>query len=180
MQTTHSNTGDELAFITRCPDAAMISVRADGSPHAARVELGIVAGRIRTSGSPKLVRTANVSRDPRCTLFVFGPPPLWLGIDAIANILDGPDAVDHGIDLMLARHGRHGSRGLLAHDDELGADRHYELDEYRDHARAQNLFVFDFDVIRTYGNYTQSGDERVCARASDGILKQPGTSANTA
>lgn len=143
----------ELEFIRRFPDAAMISVRADGSPHVARVELGIVGGRIRTSGAPNLVRTAHVRRDPRCTLFVFGPPPLWLGVDVVAHILDGPDAADHCIALMRARHSEAGDHGVLAHDDQLGTDRHYELDEYRDHVPLTNLFVFDFDVIRTYGNY---------------------------
>jgi hypothetical protein len=98
----------------------------------------------------------NVRRDPRCTLFVFGPPPLWLGIDAIANILDGPDAAEHCIELLLARHGRDDAGGLLAHDDQLETDRRYEFDEYREHARARKLFVFEFDVTRTYGNYGPS------------------------
>lgn len=143
----------ELDFIVEHPDAAMISVRRDGSPHAARIELGVVDGRIRTSGSPGLVRTEHLRQDPRCTLFVFGPPPLWLGVDAVAHILDGPDAAEHCIALMRARHGRPTNAAVIAHDENLEADRHYELDEYREHVRAQGLFVFDFDIRRTYGNY---------------------------
>lgn len=143
----------ELDFIVEHSDAAMISVRRDGSPHAARVELGVVGGRIRTSGAPGLVRTAHLRRDPRCTLFVFGPAPLWLGVDAVAHILDGPDAAEHCIALMQARHGRSTDTGVIAHDDRLEADRRYELDEYREHALARGLFVFDFDIRRTYGNY---------------------------
>lgn len=131
----------------------MISVRADGSPHAARVELGVVGDRIRTSGSPGLVRTRNIRRAARCTLFVFGPPPLWLGVDAVATILDGPDAAECCIELSRARHGDRGGSGILAHDDHLERDRYYELDEYRERVRTHRLFVFDFDVLGTYGNH---------------------------
>lgn len=131
----------------------MISVRADGSPHAARVELGVAGGRIRTSGSPGLVRTRNIRRTARCTLFVFGPAPLWLGIDAEASILDGPDVADHCIELSRARHGHRAGSGVLAHDDHLERDRHYDLDEYREYVRTRRLFVFDFEVIRSYGNH---------------------------
>jgi hypothetical protein len=143
----------EVNFVAKYPDAAMISLRADGSPHTARVELGVVGGRIQTSGSAGLVRTRNVRRDPRCTLFVFGPPPLWLGVDAVANILDGPGAAERCIELNWARHGQQGGSVVLAHDDRLETDRYYELDEYREHVRQQRLFVFDFDVVRTYGNF---------------------------
>lgn len=142
----------ELDFIRGHPDAAMISVRRDGSPHAARVELGVVNGRIRTSGAPALVRTAHLRRDPRCTLFVFGPPPIWLGVDAVAHILDGPDAAEHCIALARARHGQPTNTTVIAHDEHLDTDRHYDVDEYREHARARELFVFDFDIVRTYGN----------------------------
>lgn len=148
----------ELAFIAEHPDAAVITLRSDGSPHAARVELGVVGGRVQSSGSPGLVRSANVRSDPRCTLFVFGPAPLWLGVDATARILDGPNAVDHCIALLQARHGHTVAAGyVLAHDDQLGTDRRYGLDEYREHVRAHGLFVFDFEIARTYGNFDQSG-----------------------
>jgi Pyridoxamine 5'-phosphate oxidase len=146
----------QLDFIARFPDAAMISSRRDGSPHAARVELGVVDGRIRTTGAPSLVRTNHIRRDPRCTLFVFGPSPLWLGIDATACILDGPDAVERCIDFLRSRHGQPGHDGVIAHDDQLGTDRHYELDEYREYAKTRGLFVFDFEIRRAYGNYDLS------------------------
>jgi hypothetical protein len=141
---------DALRLVAELPDAAMITLGPDGSPHAARVELAVVDGRIRSSGSPRLVRAANVRRDPRCTLFVFGPAPRWLAISAIATILDG---ADHCVALMQARHGDSAPAGhVLAHDESVGADRLYEIDEYRRHVRVSELFVFDFEVIRTYGN----------------------------
>ena len=39
------------AFIERHPDAAMITYRPDGTAHMARIELGVVDGRIQSSGS---------------------------------------------------------------------------------------------------------------------------------
>ncbi len=141
---------DVLSFVTANPDAAMITLGRDGTPHAARVELGVVDGRIRSSGTPGLVRAANIRRDPRCTLFVFGEAPRWLAITAIARVLDGPD---HCIALVSARHGSAAPAGsVLAHDDKVGGDRLYSLAEYREHVVSRGLFVFDFDVLGTYGN----------------------------
>ena len=142
-----------LEFVISNPDAAMITVGRDGTPHAARVELGVVDGRIRSSGSPTLVRTSNLRRDPRCTLFVFGPSPRWLAITTTARILDGPDAADHSLALLCARHGTDPASGFVqAHDDHIGRDRPYTVTEYRQHVQKMGLFVFDFDVVRAYGN----------------------------
>lgn len=143
----------ELQFVAEHPDAAMITLRGDGSPHVARVELGVVDGRIRSSGAPGLVRTGNVRRDHRCTLFVFGPPPLWLGIEAVATILDGPDADIHSARLMRARHPDTSVGYVMAHDQSIESDRAYTLAEYRTHVQTNGLFVFDFDIVRSYGNY---------------------------
>jgi hypothetical protein len=143
-----------VAFINRYPDAAMITSRADGTAHMARIELSVVDGRIRTSGSPKLVRTRHVRRDPRCSLFVFGPAPHWLGLETRASILDGPDAPQLLLALMRSRHRDRTPPGMvLGHDYELGQDRLYPEQEYLDHVRAEQRFVFDFEIIRAYGNW---------------------------
>lgn len=146
----------ELQFVTEHPDAAMITIRRDGSPHVARVELGVVDGGIRSSGSPGLVRTNNVRRDHRCALFVFGPAPLWLGIEAVATILDGPDAVARSTRLMQVRHGDVPAGYVVAHDESIESDRPYPLAEYRAHVQTNGLFVFDFEIVRSYGNYRSS------------------------
>src|SRR5262245_13459841 len=85
---TDAQVGD---FAARYPDAAMITIRADGATHMARVELAVLDGQLWATGSAKLVRTRNLRRDPRCSLFVFGPHPHWLGLETKATILDGPD-----------------------------------------------------------------------------------------
>ncbi|SHX34264.1 pyridoxamine 5'-phosphate oxidase-related FMN-binding protein [Mycobacteroides abscessus subsp. abscessus] len=52
------------------------------------------------------MRTRNLRRDPRCSLFVFG-----------------------------------------------GRDRPYTESEYLAHARATELLIYDFGVLKAYGNY---------------------------
>ncbi len=146
---------DEItAFVERYSDAAMITLRKDGAAHMARVELGLVDGRIRTAGSPDLVRTQNLRRDHRCSLFVFGPHPWWLGMETEVTILEGTDAGIELIRLMRARHADATPPGMvMAHDDALVGDRLYTEAEYLEHAREAQLIVFDFTLVRAYGNY---------------------------
>jgi hypothetical protein len=84
-------------FIDRNPDAAVITLRRDGSAHMARIEVAVVDGRLWSSGSPASVRTRNLQRDPRCSLFVFGPHPDWAGLETEVTMLDGPDAAYHHV-----------------------------------------------------------------------------------
>lgn len=90
------------AFIERHPDAAMITYRSDGTAHMARIELGVVDGRIQSSGAPSLVRDRHVRRDPHCSLFVFGPHPDWVGLETEVTVLDGDDAPERLVALMQA------------------------------------------------------------------------------
>ena len=143
---------DDGAFVKRHPDAAMISLRADGSAHMARVELGVVDGRIRTAGSPALVRTRNLRRDPRCSLFVFADHPWWLGLETKVSILDGPEAPFELMHMLRARHPQTPLGMVTAHDDALERDRLYTESEYVEHARQRELLVFEFNVLRAYGN----------------------------
>jgi hypothetical protein len=62
-------------FIGSNPDAAMVTLRSDGTAHRARIEVAVVDGTIWSSGAPALVRTRNLRRDPRCSLYVFASPP---------------------------------------------------------------------------------------------------------
>ncbi|MGC7316745.1 hypothetical protein RA986_17340, partial [Mycobacteroides abscessus subsp. massiliense] len=52
-----------------------------------------------------------------------------------------------------ARHGIDPGGTVLAHDDELGRDRPYTESEYLAHARATELLIYDFGVLKAYGNY---------------------------
>ncbi len=139
-------------FVTKYPDAAMITLRDNGTPHMARIEICVVDGHVCATGAPTLVRTRNLRRDPRCSLFVFGPHPLWLGLETRATLLEG-DVGHDLIRLLLARHGTETPGTVLAHDDQLGHDRPYTEDEYLAHARANQLLIYEFEVLKAYGNY---------------------------
>jgi hypothetical protein len=152
--TLQSPGSEYIGFVVRHPDAAMITLRQDGTPHMARVELGVVDERIATTGSPTLVRTRNLRRDSRCSLFVFGPHPWWMALETEVTILDGPNAPDMLIRLMRARHGVTTAPGMvMAHDDSIAGDRAYSNDEYINHVRNHQLMVFQFTILRVYGNY---------------------------
>ncbi len=140
-------------FAARNPDAAMITLRADGTAHMARIELAVLDGEVWATGSPALVRTKNLRRDPRCSLFVFGPHPHWLGLETYATIHDGPDAPSLLVRLLRARHGDVTPPGtVLAHDDRLGRDRPWPEADYLEHAREQGLLAYGFSIRRSYGN----------------------------
>jgi hypothetical protein len=141
------------AFIDRYPDAAMITLRRNGSPHMARIEVVAVDGRIWATGSPSLVRTKNVRRDPRSSLFVFGPHPYWLGLETEVKVLEGPDTPRLLLKLMRARHKDNAPDGMvLAHDEAFGGDRPFTEAEYLEHVRAEQRLIYEFHITRTYGN----------------------------
>lgn len=146
---------DRIAtFVGVHPDAAMITLRPDGSAHMARIEAGVVEGHLWATGSPTLVRTRHLRRDPRCSLFVFGPHPQWLGLEGTVTILAGPGVPDQLIRLLRARHKDAAPRGMvLGHDDALGHDRLYSEAEYLAHVAADPRVIFQFEVRRAYGNY---------------------------
>jgi PPOX class probable F420-dependent enzyme len=90
----------QLAFLEANHTAAMITLRADGTPHVARMAVGLVDGRLWSSGVPSRVRTRHLRRDPRCTLFVFDTRYSWLALETTVTILDGPDAAEMNLRLF--------------------------------------------------------------------------------
>lgn len=144
------------AFIDHNPNAAMITLRRDGTPHMARIEVAVVDGRLWSAGAPTLVRTRNLRRDPRGSLFVFAPPPdpRWVGLETEVTILDGPDAPYLLARLMRVRHRGSAPEGMiLGHDSVLGHDRLYSSSEYVERVRAEQGLIYEFGIRRMYGNY---------------------------
>jgi PPOX class probable F420-dependent enzyme len=78
-------------FLEEHHTAAMITLRRDGTPHVARVGIGLVAGKIWSSGTINRVRTRHLRRDPRSTLFVFESQFRWLGLECHVTLIDGPE-----------------------------------------------------------------------------------------
>jgi PPOX class probable F420-dependent enzyme len=82
---------EDRAFLEQHHTAAMITLRKDGTPHAARVAVALLDAKLWSSGTKTRVRTRNLRRDPRCTLFVFDPAFSWLSLETRTTILDGPE-----------------------------------------------------------------------------------------
>jgi Pyridoxamine 5'-phosphate oxidase len=141
-------------FVKMHPDAAMITLRPAGSAHMARIEVAVVEGRIWSSGAEDLVRTRNLRRDPRCSLFVFGPHPDWVGLETQVTLLDGAESVEMHVKLMGERHNGLVPEGMvMGHDDRIGGDRLYSMDEYTRHIACDKRLIYDFEIKRVYGNF---------------------------
>jgi PPOX class probable F420-dependent enzyme len=126
------------AFLERHHAAVMVTLKADGTPHVARVGVGLVDGRPWSSGTRARVRTRHLRRDPRSTLFVMDDanPYAWLGLETLVTIHDGDDAVDRNLALY---------RVLAGEPDDLA--------EYRAAMVRDERLVYEFQVLRAYGPY---------------------------
>ena len=79
------------AFLEANQSAAMTTLRADGTPHVARIGLGVIDGKIWSSATQGRVRTKHIRRDPRSSLYISEPGYRWLGLETTVTILEGPD-----------------------------------------------------------------------------------------
>jgi hypothetical protein len=134
---------DEIAaFVDRYRDAAMITPsRGRYGPHGPRRARG---GR-RPDQNRRVPRSGaypQSSRDNRCSLFVFGPHPWWLGLESEVSIVEGPDAAQELVRLLRARHAETTPPGMvMAHDDAIMGDRLYREADYIEHARKERLIA---------------------------------------
>jgi PPOX class probable F420-dependent enzyme len=91
------------AFLESARGAAMITLRADGTPVAVRVGVALVDGKLWSSGTRDRARTRWLRRDPRSTLFVYDPTGFgYLNIESRVRILEGPDAPEQSVRLFRA------------------------------------------------------------------------------
>jgi hypothetical protein len=115
----------------------MVTLRRDGSPHVARVGVGLVEGKLWSSAGQDRVRTGHVRRDPRAALFLQGGHDQeWLGLDCRVSILEGDDAPQLNLALY---------RELKGEPD--------DLQEYLDAMVAERRLIYEFEVIRAYGQF---------------------------
>jgi PPOX class probable F420-dependent enzyme len=126
------------AFLERNSAAVMATLRRDGTPHVARIGVGLVDGRLWSSGTRTRVRTGHLRRDPRATLCVLddGDRYAWLGLETRVTIHDGPDAVDRNLALYRALAGEP--------DDEA---------EYREAMVREGRLIYEFEILRAYGQF---------------------------
>jgi PPOX class probable F420-dependent enzyme len=126
------------AFLERNHSAAVATIKADGTPHVARIGIGLIGDVVWSSGTRNRVRTRNLRRDPRATLFVFDPRrwQSWMGIESHVRILDGPDAPEQNLRLY---------RALAGEPD--------DVEEYLAAMVLEERLIYEFTIDRTYGQY---------------------------
>ncbi|MPZ99336.1 MAG: TIGR03618 family F420-dependent PPOX class oxidoreductase [Dehalococcoidia bacterium] len=140
-------------FLEQHRAAVMTTLRADGTPHVARVGVGMVDGRLWSSGTQGRVRTRHVRRDPRSTLFVFDPanPAVWAGIEATVTVLDGPEAPEQNLRFFRTLQQGMAGQSQPGHLMWFGEPQSEE-DFLRIMAEEQRL-IYEFEVTRYYGMF---------------------------
>jgi len=138
------------AFIDQHSSAAMITLRADGTPHSARVGVAMVDGKIWSSGTQTRVRTRHLRRNPRSNLFVFGtsPDPKWLGLETEVTILEGPDVPELSFRLFRTMQKDRAPEGKVAWFNGM-----LTKEEFLTTMREEQRLIYEFHVKRAYGYY---------------------------
>ncbi len=123
-------------YLEQYHDAIMTSVKKDGMVHVARVGVGLVDGKLWSSGTETRVRTKHVRRDQRAALMVLDASSRyrWLGLECRVTILDGDDAPQLNLKLY---------RALAGEPD--------DVDEYLAAMVEEQRLIYEFDVVKAYG-----------------------------
>ncbi len=140
----------DRAYLESNHAAAMITLRPDGTPHAVRVGVALVDGKLWSSGTPSRARTRHVRRDPRATLFVFDPQLGYLAVESTVRIIEGPEAPDLSVRLFQAMQAGmpHVERGVLT-----WYGRELTFEQFRQAMVDERRLIFEFQPVRVYGGH---------------------------
>ncbi len=117
--------------------AIMATIKDDGRPHLVRCGVGLVEGKLWSSGTQTRVRTGYLRRDPRATLLVMSDNPWrWAVIESRVTILEGEDAPEKNLALY---------RVLAGEPD--------DVDEYLEAMVRERRLIYEFSIDNTYGEY---------------------------
>jgi PPOX class probable F420-dependent enzyme len=137
------------AFLERQHSAAMTTLRPDGTPHAVRVGVALIDGKLWSSGTQTRARTKFLRRDPRSTLFVFDSEFRWLSLECTVKILEGPDAPELSLRLFQAM-----QQGMGLADGQIGwFGRMLSYEEFLKTMVEEQRLIYEFDIVRAYGMY---------------------------
>ena len=137
------------AFLEKYHSAAMTTLRADGTPHVARVGVALVNEKVWSSGTQTRIRTKHLRRDPRSTLFVFDTEFRWLGLESRVTILEGPDAPD--LNLRLFQVMQQGMGVAAGQINWFG--RTISREQFLKTMVEEQRLIYEFEIIRSYGMY---------------------------
>jgi PPOX class probable F420-dependent enzyme len=139
----------EREFLAEHHSAAMITLKPDGTPHAVRVGVAMVDGRLWSSGTQRRVRTGHLRRDPRCTLFVFDPRWRALTLETTVTILEGPEAPEQN--LRLFQEMQRGMSPGASPGHLLWSGQERTFDEFLRIMVEEQRLIYELEVIRGYG-----------------------------
>lgn len=148
------------AFLDANHLGTMTTFRIDGAAHSAHVAVGLVGGKLWSSGTARRMRTAFLRLNPSARLLVFptreggyatyhhgGAGLAYLGLDANVTILEGEDVPDLSIELFKVLQ-PYAPPGTLIWERQ---PRTY--DEFRQIMRDEGRVIYEFEVTRVYGRY---------------------------
>jgi PPOX class probable F420-dependent enzyme len=144
-------TDRERAFVEENRAAAMVTLREDGTPHAVRVGVVLVDGRLWISGRRDRVRTGHLRRDPRSTIFVFGSGYGYLTLECTATILEGPDVPE--LSVRLFREMQRGMQASISQDNLMWEGKERTAEEFVRIMEEEGRLIYELDVNRSYGLY---------------------------
>jgi hypothetical protein len=116
---------------------SLITVRANGTAHVARVTVALVDGKVWTTANRRSVRSKHVRANPQATIFVFDSHSgRWAGLEGRITIYDGPDAPEKCLALRRA----------------VGRDPQ-DAEAYLREAREVGREVYELAIERAYGSF---------------------------
>ena len=139
------------SFLEANHSAAMTTLRANGTPHVARIGLGMLDGKIWSSGTQTRLRTKHLRRDPRATLFVFESGYRWVALKTTVTILEGPDVPNQTLRFMRALQDDLDTKPAPGHVMWFGQEKTEE--EFLQIMVEEQRLIYEFDVTRAYGMY---------------------------
>jgi PPOX class probable F420-dependent enzyme len=142
-------TDEHRAFLEQHHRAAMVTLRADGTPHAVRVGVALVDGKLWSSGTKDRVRTGHLRQDPRSTVFVFDPTWRWLTLETLVTILEGPDVPQLSLRLFQVMQAQLPRAPASGHVMWAGQER--SIDEFFRIMVAEQRLIYQFEIKRVYG-----------------------------
>ena len=140
-----------IKFLETHHSAAMTTLRRDGTPHAVRIGVALVDGKIWSSSTQTRARTRFLRRDPRSTLFVFDGEWRWLTAECRVNILEGADVPRQSLRLFeVMQAGMRTSEGKV-----LWYGQERTVDEFLRLMVEEQRLIYEFEVEKVYGMYAE-------------------------
>jgi PPOX class probable F420-dependent enzyme len=126
------------SFVEKHHLAVMTTLKRDGTPHSVMVGVGLVEGRLWSSGTLTRVRTKHLRRDNRATLFVINRdnPWSWVALESHVAILEGPEAVEQNLALYKV----------------ITGGPPEDLEEYKRAMVDEQRIIYEFSIDRAYGS----------------------------